>query len=158
MLVEIDFQYSTRLDTLGDDLKRAIAEKLTQLGQQLYEKVEENVSGRILQKQTGALASKIRQETDLASNPMEANVYVADAGGKEWALERGGLKNYTIVPTKAKLLHFFAKDGSEVFTRLVDHPPSKEFAYLGRALEEMRSIVPAALLEAIEQVLAEASA
>jgi hypothetical protein len=153
-MISIDFSYDGKLDGMDEAIKLAIAKKLTELTTILHSKVVENVSGKILQKQSGQLASSIRQEVDVGTNPMVGLVFPDPADDKAWALERGGKGYYDIVASKAQLLHFFTKGGVEVFTKSVHHPPSREFAYLRTALEEMTELVPQGFAEAIQTVLA----
>jgi hypothetical protein len=150
---EINFEYDGSLDNLEEEIKQAIAAKLVSLTDMLYSKVMDNVSGKILQKQTGQLAGSIRQEIVDGSDTMTGTVFVEPATMKAWALERGGEEAYTIVPTKGQYLSWIGKDGIRVFAKQVLHPPSKEFAYLREALGEMEQLVPEGFREALEQVL-----
>jgi hypothetical protein len=153
-MFEVNFEYDGSLEGLDEELKVAIAAKLTELTNVLYDKVIDNVSGKILKKQTGELASSIRQEVDTEADVMIGTVFPSPASAKAWALEKGGEKSYVIVPTKATILKFFwDKVGQTVFFTSVNHPPSKEFAYLRLALEEMETLVPDGFREAIQTVL-----
>lgn len=154
-MIVIDFQYDSSLDNIDERLKVAIGRKLTELTQVLYDKVIENVSGKILQKQSGQLAGSIAQEVDAAGEPMIGTVFVEPATPKAWALERGGEKHYIIEPVKSQVLRWYSKDGALRFAQSVLHPPSKEFAYLRLALEDMQSLMPDGFKEAIEQAWGE---
>lgn len=153
-MLNIDFQYDSKLDNLEEEIKIAVAVKLTELTRLLYDKVIENVSGKILQKQTGQLAESIITEIDIGSNPMIGSVLPLPQSPKAFALEKGGEKSYTITPSKATMLKFYwDKAGKTMFLRSVNHPPSKEFAYLRSALEDMESLVPEGFQQALDQVL-----
>ena len=102
----VNFEYDGKLDGLDEKIRLAVANKLTELTQVLENKVIENVSGKILQKQTGQLAGSIRKEVDDASEPMVGIVFPEPASPKAWALEKGGEKEYAFGPTKASVLHF----------------------------------------------------
>jgi hypothetical protein len=45
------------------------------------------------------------------------------------------------------------KSGETVFAKHVFHPPSREFAYLRTAIEEMAPLIPGEYAEAIEAML-----
>lgn len=153
-MLEISFQYDSKLDNLDEEIRIAVAAKLTELTRLLYEKVIENVSGKILQKRTGQLAESIITEIDIISNPMIGSVFPLPQTPKAFALEKGGEKSYIITPSKATMLKFYwDKMGKTMFLRSVNHPPSKEFAYLRLALEDMETLVPEGFQQAIEQVI-----
>ena len=153
-MFDIKFDYDSRLDTMDEAIIIAVTKKLADLTIQMYQKVMENVSGKILQKQSGQLASSINLNFGFDGNTRIGEVFVEPASPKAWALEKGGEKSYIITPVKAQVLHFFwTKIGQEVWLKSVDHPPSREFAYLRLALEEMQDIVPTGMREAIQGVL-----
>jgi|HubBroStandDraft_2_1064218.scaffolds.fasta_scaffold178658_2 hypothetical protein len=148
------FTYDGRLEGLDEEIKTAVAAKLNQLTYSLYSKVMENVEGRILQKRSGDLASSIRMEVDTSSNPMVGTVFPEPADAKAWALERGGDRDYPIVPTKGSVLAFYwEKEGRFAFLPSVNHPPSRAFRYLGLALDEIEPTISSEFLEAINEVL-----
>ena len=151
-MLELHFNYNYDLTDVGAKVSAAVAAKLTELTHQLYNKVQENLSGRILQKQSGQLAGSIQQTIETNDEVIIGTVFPSPASPKAWALEKGGVAAYDIVPIKAKLLHFITKEGQEVFAHHVTHPPSKEFAYLRLALEEMAPIIPAEFQQAIQAV------
>jgi hypothetical protein len=149
------FMYNGRFGGLAEEIKTAVAAKLSELTYALYSKVMENVEGRILAKRSGDLARSIRLEVDTANNPMVGAVFPEPADAKAWVLEEGGERNYSILPTKAQVLAFYwEKEGRFAFLPAVDHPPSKAFRYLGLALDEMEPLVSEGFLEAINEVLA----
>jgi len=51
---------------------------------------------------------------------------------------REGTAAHPIEPVRAKCLHFFTKDGTEVFTKHVDHPGTKPNPYHERALKRIQ--------------------
>jgi hypothetical protein len=147
-------ELSGGLQNLEADFKLAVETKFHELAEQLYQKVMANLSGKILQRQSGQLAGSIRKEVDTGGDTLIAIVGPEVESPKAWALEKGGEKYYAIVPVKAKALHFYwTKIGQEVWLPYVDHPPSKEFGYLARALAEMYEIAPEEMALAIERAL-----
>ena len=152
-MITIDFTYEgTNLADLDERLKSAVEEKLGYLTNMLYDKVQENLSGKVLQKVSGQLAGSIRQEIEIGADVSVGSVFPDPATPKAWALEKGGEKAYIIVPTKSNVLKFFMNN-DVVFASQVVHPPSREFRYLGEALDEMTEVVPIQFNEAIQAVL-----
>lgn len=152
-MFDIKFEYDSRLDTLDEAIITAVTKKLAELTIKMYEKVIENVSGKILQKQSGQLAGSVNLNFGFDGGTRIGEVFIDPASPKAWALEKGGTQYYDIRPTKAQFLHFFTKSGAEVFTKYVSHPPSREFAYLRTALDEMRPLVQPGLAEAVQAIL-----
>ena len=153
-MLEISLEGTTRFDSLGRRLRVATEKKMVELTDLLYNKVMENISGRILQKRSGALASSIQRSVDLTQEVMVGSVFPEPADPKAWALEKGGTSNYPIVSSKGAMLKFYwDKAGKTVFLSHVDHPASKEFAYLRTALEEIVPEVPRGFQEYIQTVL-----
>lgn len=155
-MIEISFEYVNAPGALNERIHAALADKFVELAQVLYEKVEANVSGKILQQKTGALAANIAAGTriDTASNPMTAFIGPANAGQKEKTLELGGRAEYAFYPTKADVLHWFTKDGESVYRAYVlHHPASKAFHYLQEAADEMSPLMTEGFREAIDRVL-----
>ena len=146
--------YTFDLDHLNTRAYAALAKKFVELNDQLYAKVVENVSGRILKKQTGELASQIYREVTIGQDTMLGEVGVRPESPKAWALEKGGKGYYAILPNKSHILHFYwGKLGKMVFLPSVNHPPSRKFGYLISALEEMRTLVPEEMDRALHQAL-----
>jgi hypothetical protein len=154
-MLEISLQASgVELEGLDERLKEAVAAKLTELTRLAYAKVVENLSGRILQKRSGQLLGSVREEVYIGTDVMTGSVYMENAGPKAYALEKGGERSYPIFPTKASVLRFYwDKVGRVVYFHEVNHPPSREFAYLRTAAEEVEALVPEGFRSAIDTVL-----
>jgi hypothetical protein len=141
-MLEISLQ-STGLDDLDIKMRRAISKKMTQLTDIMYEKVIENLSGKILQSKSGELVSSIHKErTRLSEGVITGRVFVSPESPKAWALEKGGSSSYPIFAKNETLKFFWDKMGQVVYFPSVNHPASKEFGYLRHALEEMEPLVP----------------
>lgn len=153
--INISFEYVNAPGELNERIKIALGDKLVELTEILYKKVEENITGKILQKRSGALLAKLANGTtiDTATNPMNSFVGIPNPGAKEYALEFGGKGYYSIIPVRARALKFLSKTGETVFASHVNHPPSKAFAYLGEAALEMEPLVPEGFAEAVQRVL-----
>jgi len=129
----------------GEDLvdlsarqRRKADQELDRLADLLYTKVIENLSGKVLQSKTGELKGSISKEVYHSGYEFIAFVGPVPATAKAFALEYGGKDYYMIYPSKAQVLAWIADDGDYVFAKRVAHPPSKEYAYLRSALEEVR--------------------
>jgi hypothetical protein len=152
-MLEIALEGTTRVDSIGRRLRVATERKMIELTGIMYEKVISNLSGGVLETKTGQLVGSIRQENHAYGDTYVGSVYPDPASPKAWVLEKGGSGEYPIVATKAQMLHFFTKSGDEVFTKHVNHPPSQEFAYMRRALEEVGALIPGGFQEYIQTVL-----
>lgn len=155
--LEVDFVSTTRLDSLGRRLRVATEKNLINLTDVLYAKVIENLSGRILQEKSGQLRDSVQRTTDVMDGyyPLYiGTVYVSPITPKAVALEYGGKQSYLITPSKGEFLKFYwEKMGKTVYLRSVEHPPSKAFAYLRSALEEMESEILPSFRDNIQRVL-----
>lgn len=148
-----DTELLARFDALPDNIRAAVAEKLEQLTEMLRQKVVDNVSGKVLQKRSGDLASRIQSEVDTASIPMTGFVGPNPSDAKAWVLEYGGKGWYDIFPVKASVLRFVSKSGDLVFAKYVNHPPGQPFYYLRSALVEMADPVVSGFYEALEKAI-----
>ena len=152
-MLEITLEGVPRIDAIGRKLRVLTFRKLNELTDLLENKVIENLSGKILQKQSGDLVGSVRKQVTQHGDTMEGRVYISPETTKAWVLEKGGKGYYPIEPTKAAVLKFVTKSGETVFAKHVFHPPSREFAYLRTAIEEMAPIVPQEYAEAIQAML-----
>lgn len=153
-MLNIKVDYDGRLDDMDVRIWAAVVAKVTNLTQQMYEQVLENLSGKILQVKSGQLLGSIRQTVDAASDTVTGVVGPEPSTPKAAALELGGNRSYTILPTKGTVLKFYwDKMGSTVFFPSVNHPPSKEYAYLRTVMEEMSGIAPEEVRLAMQSVI-----
>lgn len=152
-MLEIYLEGTNRLDSLGRRLHVLTFRKLTELTDLMYNKVIENLSGKILNKQSGALAESIKIQTEDHGEIMTGVVYVSPETEKARVLEYGGKGYYPILPVKGEALKWISKGGETVYAKSVFHPPSREFAYLRTAAEEMAPIIPEQYKEAIQAML-----
>jgi hypothetical protein len=152
-MLEITFEYESRLDDLDERLKMALVEKMASLTEMMWSKVIENVSGKLLQTKSGDLKRAVKKAPiEVQGNSIVGTVFVEPAGPKEYALEFGGKGTYPISPKNAMVLSWLEGD-SRIFRLYVSrHPAAKDYGYLREALEEMRSIVPEQLQATIDKV------
>lgn len=150
----ISMAWNYDLEGLEDRVYKAVVAKFIALNDELYAKVVENVSGRLLHKQSGLLASQVYRSVEIGSESMHGEVGISPESPKAWALEKGGESSYIIVPTKASVLRFYwEKMGHMAFLKSVHHPPAKEYGYLRNALAEMVELVPEEMAHTIDEAL-----
>jgi hypothetical protein len=132
--------FGERLYGLSDRVRTRWNEKLEFTAKLLYEKVIENLSGRILQVQSGQLRDSVELEVFTSGYDFIAFVGPVPVTPKAVALEFGGAGDYLIPLGRGGVLAnretgFFSKS-------TVVHPPSKEYAYLRTAMEEIEALIP----------------
>jgi hypothetical protein len=126
-------------------------QKLEQTAELLHEKVLENLSGKILGVRSGQLRDSIQKDVYSSGYDFIAFVGPVPATPKAFALEYGGKGDY-LIPVGPK--GFLANREGDFFTKhSVDHPPSKEYAYLRMALEEVEIGLPGELVLAVDEAL-----
>jgi hypothetical protein len=119
---------------------------------ELYAKVRANVDGAILARRSGQLANSIRVSSRQEGNDYVGSVYVDPATPKAFALEFGGTKDYIITAlTKPNLMFFWEREERWFVGPMVNHPPSKEYAYLRSALEDVN--LAAGYTEVVDEAL-----
>lgn len=152
-MLEISLQ-ATHLDDLDERMKRAISRKMTQLTNLMYQKVIDNLSGKILQTKSGQLVGSVYKQRDrMSGGVITGHVGIEPETPKAWALEKGGRDFYPITPKSASVLKFYwDKVGETVYLHYVNHPPSRQFGYLSDALEEMRPEVPSRFSDLVAMI------
>jgi hypothetical protein len=154
MWLEVAFEGALRVDSIGRKLRVLTEKNMIKLTDILYMKVMENVSGKILQKRSGQLASSIHKNVEVDNDFYIGEVYVSPTTPKAEALEKGGKSAYFIRAVNKPWLEWQNEEtGNWVRKRLVKHPPSKAFAYLRIALEETDELVPKGFRETVKAVL-----
>jgi phage gpG-like protein len=133
----------------------ALLGKANALRGALEARIQQKLSGEVLQTRSGALAASIISsiEND-GSNP---SVSISSAGVPYAAIQEFGGKTaaHEIVAVKGKVLAFSA-GGGQVFARSVHHPGSNIPArsYLGSSLADMRDEIESGFKQAILEALA----
>ncbi len=122
----------------------------------LEARIQQKLSGEVLQARSGALAASIISSIGIDGSA--TSVSISSAGVPYAAIQEFGGKTaaHEIVAVKGKALAFSA-GGGEIFATSVHHPGSTIPArsYLGSSLAEMRGDLEAgfkqAILEALDQ-------
>jgi phage gpG-like protein len=121
----------------------------------LEARIQQKLSGEVLQIRSGALAASII--SSIENDGSDTSVSISSTGVPYAAIQEFGGKTaaHDIVAVKAKVLEFSA-GGGQVFARTVHHPgstiPSR--SYLGSSLAEMRDEIESGFKQAVLESLA----
>lgn len=144
----------------GDYLKSAPAEwreviraKVEYLTDRLYDKVQENLNGGVINRKSGQLAESIRRRVEVSERTVSGWVGPQEDTKKALTQELGGRGYYEIVATNKNMLRFFwEKHGIMFVGKRVWHPPAEARYYLLNALEEMEGEINAELEELVDEM------
>jgi phage gpG-like protein len=122
----------------------------------LEDRIQQKLSGEVLQTRSGALAASII--SSIENNESETSVSILSTGVPYAAIQEFGGKTaaHDIVAVKAKALAF-SMGGEQIFAKSVHHPGSTIPArsYLGSSLSEMSEDIESgfkqAVLDALDQ-------
>ena len=137
--IDLRDDYSASLAGMPDRLRQALSSKANVLAVALEAKIQQKLSGGVLNTRSGALASSIIATVDESS--ADISVRIGTSGDVKYAAiqEFGGtIPPHEIVPDKAKALAF-AIGGKQVFAARVNLPAVTipERSYLRSSLAEM---------------------
>ena len=147
--------YSAGLAGMPDRVRQALSSKANVLAVALEAKIQQKLSGGVLNTRTGALASSIIATVDESSADVSARI--GTSGDVKYAAiqEFGGtIPPHEIVPDKAKALAF-AIGGKQVFAARVNLPTVTlpERSYLRSSLAEMAEEIAEGLSEAVIEAI-----
>jgi len=121
----------------------------------LEARIQQKLSGEVLQTRSGALVASII--SSIENDGSNTSVPISSTGVPYAAIQEFGGKTaaHDIVAVKGKVLAFSA-GGGQVFARSVHHPGSTIPArsYLGSSLAEMRDEIESGFKQAILEALA----
>lgn len=133
-----------------------IAERVDYVNQMMTDRVKGNLSGAVLQKQTGNLLGTVMQEpAQISGNVITAAVTAGgDAAPYGVYFEEGGTGYYEIRPKNARALAFMM-GGSLTFAKAVNHPPTPKLPWFApekeTAIEEMKKELNDVFAEVLKQ-------
>lgn len=141
----------------GPKMVEAVTQRVTLIMLKLQQYiVSRKLAGQVLSQRSGKLAASIRAyPAEVSGNSISA--VVEGAGGPAFygaIQERGGGKEFDIVPKSAKVLRF-RLGGQEFFATKVTHPPLPARPFMEPSLEEMKTEIQTELQQVIHQVLSE---
>jgi phage gpG-like protein len=121
----------------------------------LEARIQQKLSGEVLQIRSGALAASII--SSIENDGSDTSVSISSTGVPYAAIQEFGGKTaaHDIIAVKAKALAF-SMGGDQIFAKNVHHPGSTIPArsYLGSSLAEMRDDIESGFKQAILEVLA----
>jgi phage gpG-like protein len=152
-MFEIDLRdnFSASLAAMPDQVRQALSSKANMLAVALEAKIQQKLSGGVLNMRSGALASSIVATVD--ESAADVSVRIGTSGDVKYAAiqEFGGtIPPHEIVPNKAKALAFVV-GGKQVFAARVNLPAVTipERSYLRSSLAEMAGEIAEGLSEAV---------
>jgi phage gpG-like protein len=135
-------------------VQNALLERAEGLRAELEARIEQKLTGGILQARTGALAGSIQSSTE--DDGSAASIVASSIGVPYAAIQEFGGKTaaHDIVAVKAKCLAFDA-GGGRVFARKVHHPGSTIPArsYIAESFAEKSGEIIASLKQAVLKAL-----
>jgi len=142
--------YSATLATMPERIRDALSGKANALAAALQAKIQQKLSGAVLNQKSGALARSIAATVDDSSANVSVSIAAADI--KYAAIhEFGGIiPPHEIVPDKAKALAFVV-GGKQVFAARVNLPAiaMPERSYMRASLAEMADEIREGLGEVV---------
>ena len=147
--------YSAALAAMPDRVRDALSSKANVLAAELQAKIQQKLSGAVLNQKSGVLARSIVATIDDSS--ANVSVSIATSGDIKYAAihEFGGIiPPHEIVPDKAKALAFVI-GGKRVFTARVNLPAvaMPERSYMRSSLAEMADEIREGLSEAVVRAM-----
>lgn len=143
-----------RLGTLPQTLAQRLGEEVERLGGMLRDRVERNLSGRVLKQRSGRLAGSIA--VDVERNGLAIGATVSSASPYAAIHEYGGvIPARTILPQSARALAFPWR-GQQRFFKRVQLPavtmPERSFmrSALAQTAPDIRAALAQAALEAMQ--------
>lgn len=135
-------------------VQNALTEQATRFASELEARIQQKLTGEVLQTQSGALAASIF--SSIGNNESDTTISVSSTGVPYAAIQELGGKTaaHEIIATNAKALAF-RMGGDLAFAKHVNHPGSNIPArsYLGSSLAEMRDEIEAGFKQAILDAL-----
>jgi phage gpG-like protein len=153
--VELQDDASAALAAMPDRVRQALSSKIDMLAVALQAKIQQKLSGGVLNARTGALARSIVATVD--DTGADISVRIGPSGDIKYAAihEFGGIiPPHEIVPNKAKALAF-AVGGKQLFAKRVNLPAvtMPERSYLRSSLAEMAGEIAEGLGEAVAEAM-----
>lgn len=152
----VDTEIIATFDRLTVELRAAVEAKLATLVELVRAKVEENLSGAVLQTKSGALLGALQSGVNSLSGSTVVGFVEIEPGSKPEVYgkvhEYGGKDWYEIVPVNKKALAF-ETNGKKIITDYVFHPPAKKRSFMRSALREMMPTIVAEMEETIASLI-----
>ena len=135
--LSVEYRFA-ELRQLPEEMRDVMREKIIDQTLAVYNKVRENLSGKILQIKSGQLLDSLQISSRQEGRDYVGTVFIEPVTPKALALEYGGKGDYIIeAMNKPNLIFWWEREARWFVGPMVNHPPSKEFAYLRSAMEEV---------------------
>jgi phage gpG-like protein len=154
--IELHDEFSAALTAMPERVRQSLSDKAVTLAAALQAKVQQKLSGGVLNARTGALLRSIVATID--DSGADIAVHITAGGGdiKYAAIHEfgGTIPPHEIVPNKAKALAF-AVGGKQAFAKRVNLPAvtMPERSYLRSSLAEMAGEIVEGLSEAVVEAV-----
>jgi phage gpG-like protein len=153
--IELRDDFSASLAGMPDQVRRALSSKANVLAVALEAKIQQKLSGGVLNMRSGALARSIIAAVD--ESLADISVRIGTSGDVKYAAiqEFGGtIPPHEIVPDKAKALAFVV-GGKQVFAARVNLPAvtMPERSYLRSSLAEMAGEITEGLSDSVAEAM-----
>ena len=153
--IDLRDDFSASLAGMPDQVRQALSSKANMLAVALEAKIQQKLSGSVLNTRSGALANSIVATVD--ESAANVSVRIGTSGDVKYAAiqEFGGtIPPHEIVPDKAKALAF-AIGGKQVFAARVNLPAVTlpERSYLRSSLAEMAGEIREGLSGAVAEAM-----
>ena len=147
---------SAALETMPGRLRMALEQKANALAVELQAKIQNKLSGGVLNQKSGALARSIAATIDASSTDVSLTIAVSPDIKYAAIHEHGGMiPPHEIVPDRAKALAFIL-GGKQAFAARVNLPAitMPERSYMRSSLAEMADEIGGRFSDAVAGVLA----
>lgn len=143
-----------KLERLPEHLQLLLREKMEALVDTAYAKVQENLSGKVLQEKSGMLKASVRHGVQQQGSLLIGYIELDPEPPYAKVQEFGGKGSYLITPSKANLLSFYWELlGKRVALRYVNHPPLPARPYITPVLAELAAKSDAEFQSAINSAI-----
>jgi len=146
---------SAALEAMPARLRAALSDKANALAAELQAKIQQKLSGGVLNQKSGALARSIAATIDASSTDVSVTIWASPDIKYAAIHEYGGtIPPHQIVPGKARALAFLI-GGKQAFAARVNLPAiaMPERSYMRSSLAEMADEIGEGLSEAMAKVL-----
>ncbi len=140
------------------NVREALKQEVGSIGLDLAAYVKgSKLSGQVLNRKTGALASSINNVVEEQEQGVYGAVGSYKGGSRDnpegYAAvhEYGGKSAYTILPVNGSVLSWLGADGRRHFAKKVTHPPAKERSFLRSSLADKRTEIEARIVKAVQK-------
>lgn len=142
------------LDKMPKKLQERLNTEMKTIADMLYERVVENLSGKILRIKSGQLVNSIVEDVTTTLFETTATIRPVPVTAKSLALEFGSREYQIEAKNYPYLVFFWEKENKWMRIKRVTHPQMKGFFYLREAFEALEPIIEGSFIRASEEGIA----